>query len=128
MSGAWDEALRSADALLDGRRTWQVMAAAWPQRAGGRFADRINALPKYVVSDTLDDDLPWNTSRIPGGDAIARVRELREGRGGDLLAMGSPALVRDLIREDLVDELRLMIEPVLAGAKLAGVDRRPPAD
>lgn len=116
MGGAFDEALGSAEALLFGRRTWQTMAAAWPGRAGDPFADRMNAIPKYVVSETLDDGaLEWNSTRIPGGEAIARIRELRESEGGDLLVMGSPTLVRALVREGLVDELRLMIEPVLLG-------------
>ena len=117
MGGAFDEVLNGADALLFGRRTWQTMAAAWPGRAGDPFADRMNAIPKYVVSETLgDDELTWsNTTRIPGGEAVARIRELRETDGRDLVVMGSPTLVRTLLREGLVDELRLMIEPVILG-------------
>jgi dihydrofolate reductase len=117
VGGAFTEALGNADALLYGRRTWQTMAAAWPERAGDPFADRMNAIPKYVVSDTLgEDDLTWtNTTRIPGADAVARIRELRESEGGDLVVMGSPTLARTLIAEGLVDELRLNIEPVLLG-------------
>ncbi|WP_159774939.1 dihydrofolate reductase family protein [Streptomyces sp. HM190] len=116
VGGAWDEALRAADALLFGRRTWQAMAGAWPGRAGDPFADRINALPKYVVSGTLgDDELTWNTTRLPGEEAVARVRKLREGEGGDLLVMGSPSLARTLLHEGLVDELRLMVMPVVLG-------------
>jgi len=117
VGGAFDHALRTADALLFGRRTWQTMAAAWPERAGDPFADRMNEIPKYVVSATLsDDELTWNnTTRIPGDHAIARIRELREADGGDVVVMGSPTLVRTLLREGLVDELRLMIEPVLLG-------------
>jgi dihydrofolate reductase len=93
------------------------MAAAWPGRAGDPFADRMNAIPKYVVSSTLaDDDLTWNNStRIPGDRAVAGIGELRDAGGGDLLVMGSPTLVRTLLQEGLVDELRLMIEPVLLG-------------
>jgi dihydrofolate reductase len=117
VGGAFDDALRGAEALLYGRRTWQTMAAAWPERAGDPFADRMNAIPKYVVSATLrDDELTWgNTTRIPGDQAVARIRELRGTEGGDLLVMGSPTLVRTLLREGLVDELRLMIEPVILG-------------
>jgi dihydrofolate reductase len=117
VGGAFDDALRKAEALLSGRRTWQTMAAAWPERAGDPFADRMNAIPKYVVSTTLgDDELTWNnTTRIPGDQAIARIRELHEADGGDVVVMGSPTLVRTLLREGLVDELRLMIEPVLLG-------------
>jgi dihydrofolate reductase len=116
MGRAFDEALGSAEALLFGRRTWQTMAAAWPGRAGDPFADRMNAIRKYVVSETLDDGpLAWNSTRIPGNEALARIGELRGSEGGDLLVMGSPTLVRALVREGLVDELRLMIEPVLLG-------------
>jgi dihydrofolate reductase len=77
----------------------------------------MNTIPKYVVTSTLgDDELTWaNTTRIPGGQAVARIRELRETDGGDVLVMGSPTLVRTLLHEGLVDELRLMIEPVLLG-------------
>jgi dihydrofolate reductase len=93
------------------------MAAAWPERAGDPFADRMNAIPKYVVSSTLgDDELTWNnTTRIPGDEAVDRVRGLRANDGGDVVVMGSPTLVRTLLREGLVDELRLMIEPVILG-------------
>ncbi|WP_149179284.1 dihydrofolate reductase family protein [Streptomyces sp. TRM49041] len=117
VGGAFDDALGKADALLFGRRTWQTMAGAWPERAGDPFADRMNAIRKYVVSDTLGDDkLTWeNSTRIPGGEAVARIRELRAAEGGDLVVMGSSALVRTLLREGLVDELRLMIMPVLLG-------------
>lgn len=117
VGGAFDAALTDAEALLFGRRTWQTMAAAWPGRAGDPFADRMNAIPKYVVTETLgDDELTWsNTTRIPGGEAVARIRELRETKGGNLLGMGSPTLARTLLGEGMVDELRLMIEPVLLG-------------
>ena len=115
LGAAYDDALGKAEALLYGRRTWQGMAAAWPERAGDPFADRMNAIPKYVVSSTLGDELAWNTARIPGDEAVARIRELRDADGGDLLVMGSPTLARTLLREGLVDELRLMIEPVLLG-------------
>ncbi|MGW7441688.1 dihydrofolate reductase family protein [Streptomyces sp. NPDC054849] len=117
VGGAFDDALGKAEALLFGRRTWQTMAGAWPERAGDPFADRMNAIPKYVVSQTLgDDELTWNnTTRIAGDKAVAGIRELRGTGGGDLLVMGSPTLVRTLLSEGLVDELRLMIMPVLLG-------------
>ncbi|MGI5450748.1 dihydrofolate reductase family protein [Streptomyces sp. CA-243310] len=117
VGGAFSDAMGGAEALLFGRRTWQTMAAAWPERAGDPFADRMNAIRKYVVSETLDDSEPaWeNTTRIPGGEALARIRELRAAEGGDLLVMGSPTLVRTLLSEGLADELRLMIMPVLLG-------------
>ncbi|MFI6609840.1 dihydrofolate reductase family protein [Streptomyces sp. NBC_01336] len=117
VGGAFDNAMSSAEALLFGRRTWQTMAAAWPERAGDPFADRMNAIEKYVVTDTLgDDDLTWNnTERIPGKQFAGRIQELRAKDGGNLLVMGSPTLVRSLLGEGLVDELRLVIMPVLLG-------------
>lgn len=117
MGAAIDEAMGRTGALLFGRRTWQTMAAAWPDRAGDPFADRMNAVPKYVVSRTLRDaDLTWNnTTLIPGDEVVAAVRKLHETDGGDLMVMGSPTLVRTLLHEGLVDELRLMIEPVILG-------------
>jgi dihydrofolate reductase len=117
VGGGFTDALDSAEALLFGRRTWQTMAAAWPERAGDPFADRMNEIPKFVVSATLgDDELTWeNTTRIPSDQAIARIREMHEMEGGNLLVMGSPTLARALLRDGLVDELRLMIEPVILG-------------
>ncbi|MEU4732063.1 dihydrofolate reductase family protein [Streptomyces sp. NPDC023588] len=117
MGGAISEATKKTEALLFGRRTWQTMAAAWPERAGDPFADHMNSIRKYVVTGTLgDEDLTWNnTTRIPGDQALARIRELREREGGDLAVMGSPTLVRTLLTEGLVDELNLMIIPVLLG-------------
>jgi dihydrofolate reductase len=113
VGGAFTEALNNAEALLFGRRTWQTMATAWPERAGDPFADHMNAIPKYVVSTTLgEDDLTWNNTKlIPGEEAVARIRELDE----NLLVMGSPTLVRTLFHEGLVDELRLLVMPVLLG-------------
>ncbi|MGW0840561.1 dihydrofolate reductase family protein [Streptomyces sp. NPDC002787] len=117
VGGAWDAALEKADALLYGRRTWKVMAGAWPDRAGDPFADRMNSIRKYVVSATLtDSELTWNnTTRIPGGEAVAEIRRLRETPGGDLLVMGSPTLARTLLHEGLADELVLIVMPVLLG-------------
>ena len=112
VGGAFADPLTNADALLFGRRTWQTMAAAWPERAGDPFADQMNSIPKYVVSATLrDDELTWSTTLIPGGEAMTRIRGLRER----LLVMGSPSLVRALLQEDLVDELRLIVMPVILG-------------
>ena len=117
VGNAFDEAMTETEALLFGRRTWQTMAAAWPERAGDPFADQMNAIPKYVVSETLgDDELTWNnTTRIPGEEAVARIRGLRENAGGDLLVMGSSTLARTLLSEGLFDELRLVIMPVILG-------------
>ncbi|MFD8701376.1 dihydrofolate reductase family protein [Kitasatospora sp. NPDC059648] len=112
-----NEAMSGTEALLFGRRTWRTMAAAWPERVGDPFADRMNSIKKYVVSDTLTEaDLTWtNSTLVPGAGAVEWVGRQRAADGGDLLIMGSPTLVRTLLGEDLVDELRLMVMPVLLG-------------
>lgn len=117
MGPAIGAAMETTDALLFGRRTWLTMAAAWPDRAGDPFADQMNALPKYVVSQTLtEDDLHWNNSiLLPAGDVIGALHGLRQQSGRDIQVMGSPTLARTLIAQGLVDEYRLMIEPVLLG-------------
>jgi dihydrofolate reductase len=117
MGAAIGEGMTKADALLFGRRTWQTMAAAWPGRAGDPYADQMNAVKKYVVSRTLtEDDLTWNnTTLIPGDGALAEIAALRERDGGDVLVWGSASLVTTLIAEGLIDELSLMIEPILLG-------------
>jgi dihydrofolate reductase len=117
MGPAIGELLDTTDGLLFGRRTWQTMAAAWPGRAGDPFADRMNALPKYVASRTLTQaDLTWSGSTLlPADDAIGAIRELRARDGGALQVMGSPSLAGQLAEHDLVDEYRLMVEPILLG-------------
>jgi dihydrofolate reductase len=117
MGAAIGEISGRTGAILQGRRTWQVMAGAWPDRAGDPFADWINSVQKYVVSNTLSDaDLTWKpTTIIPGADLVAKVSELRQQSGGDISVMGSATLVRALLAADLVDELNLMIEPVVLG-------------
>ncbi|MFP5297660.1 MAG: dihydrofolate reductase family protein [Actinomycetota bacterium] len=117
MGAAIDEGMDEADALLFGRRTWQGMAAAWPDRAGDEFADRMNAITKYVASRTLtQDDLTWNNSHLlPPDDAIGGIRDLRAKEGRTIQMWGSANLAHQLIENDLVDEYRLMIEPVILG-------------
>ena len=117
MGGFIDECLGRAEALLFGRRTWQVMASAWPDRGGDPFADRMNEIPKYMASRTLGpDDLTWNnTTLLSSDDAVADIAGLRNRKGGDLAVMGSVSLVQTLLAEGLVDELNLMIEPILLG-------------
>jgi dihydrofolate reductase len=117
MGAAIDELSRSTDALLFGRRTWQVMAGAWPNRAGDPFADWMNRVQKYVVSDTLSDaDATWEPTKIiRGADLAKEVSALRDQPGGYLNVMGSASLVRTLLAADLVDELSLMIEPIVLG-------------
>jgi dihydrofolate reductase len=117
MGSAIDETSGRTDALLYGRRTWQVMAGAWPARAGDPFADWINAVEKHVVSNTLSEaDLTWEpTSLIRGSDLPAAVTALRDRAGRDVNVMGSAQLVTTLLEEDLVDEMNLMIEPIALG-------------
>jgi len=118
MGAAIDEAMGSTDALLFGRRTWQAMAAAWPGRAGDPFADRMNAIDKYVVSRSLtnEDVTAWdNSALLPSDDVAGSVASVKERIGGDLQVWGSAQLVRYLVGRDLVDIYRLMIEPVLLG-------------
>jgi dihydrofolate reductase len=117
MGAAIDEVMQGTEALLFGRRTWQGMAAAWPGRAGDPFADRMNEIRKYVASRTLtEEDLTWNNSALlPAEDAIGAVRGLRAREGGGMQVMGSSSLARQLIEHDLVDEYRLMLEPITLG-------------
>jgi dihydrofolate reductase len=117
MGPAVTETMDDTEALLFGRRTWQTMAAAWPSRAGDPFADRMNEIPKYVASRTLaQEDLSWpGSTLLPAEDAIGAVRELRAKDGGAVQIMGSASLAAQLIEHDLVDEFRLMIEPILLG-------------
>ena len=117
MGASIGETAEQTDALLYGRRTWQVMAAAWPGRAGDAFADWINATEKHVVSDTLTEaDLTWEpTSLIRGADLVDAVNALRDRPGRDVNVMGSASLVRALLEKDLVDEMNLMIEPIVLG-------------
>ncbi len=112
-----DEVMQGTEALLFGRRTWQTMAGAWPGRAGDPFADRMNEILKYVASRTLtQDDLDWsNSTLLPADDVIGAVRRLRAEPGGDIQVMGSSKLASQLISNDLVDEYRLMIEPIVLG-------------
>jgi dihydrofolate reductase len=117
MGSSVDEVAKRTDALLYGRRTYQVMAGAWPGRAGDPFADWMNAVEKHVVSNTLSEaDANWGpTSLIRGADLVTAVTALRERQGRDVNVMGSAQLVRTLFEADVVDELNLMIEPIALG-------------
>jgi dihydrofolate reductase len=106
--------LMASDALLLGRVTFEGFAAAWPTRTGD-FADKFNTMRKYVVSTTLDDP-SWSNSTVIKGDVAEEVAGLKEQPGGDILVNGSVQLVRTLLEHDLVDELRLMVFPVVLGA------------
>jgi dihydrofolate reductase len=108
-----DETMR-ADALLLGRRTYESFAGAWPQREG-EFADKFNAMAKFVVSTTLTDPEWNNTTVLDGGDASASVRRLKDEFDGELQVPGSHRLVQELIESDLVDQINLMVFPVILG-------------
>ncbi len=108
-----DEAL-GAEAQLFGRRTYEFLAARWPSRSG-ELADRLNGMPKYVVSSTLEDP-DWSNSTVLKGDVVNEVSKLKQDLDGEIIVPGSIQLARTLIEHDLVDELRLMIYPVVLGA------------
>jgi dihydrofolate reductase len=108
-----DETMGS-DALLLGRTTYEGFADAWPQR-DGEFADKFNNMPKYVVSSTLTDP-EWTNSTVIDGDLGEAVARLKEELDGDIVVHGSAQLAQDLLENDLVDELRLMVFPVVLGS------------
>jgi dihydrofolate reductase len=118
--------LFASEALLLGRVTYEGFAAAWPSMTEeGDFADRMNSLPKYVASRTLNEPLEWNATLLQG-DLVDAVRELKQQPGQDLLIYGSGELTRTLLSHDVIDVLRLMVHPVLLGRGkplLEGVDR-----
>ena len=105
---------RQSDGLLIGRRTYESFADAWPQREG-EFADKFNSMPKFVVSTTLEDPEWSNTTVLDGGDATAEVRKLKEEFDGELQVPGSQQLVQELVESDLVDQINLMVFPVILG-------------
>ena len=107
-----DETMGAA-AMLLGRRTYEGFAAAWPGREG-EFADKFNQTPKYVISSTLSDP-EWTNSHVLSGDVGEEVEKLRREQDGDILVAGSAQLVQELIERDLIDELRLMVFPVVLG-------------
>jgi dihydrofolate reductase len=108
------EETRESDALLLGRVTYEGFAAAWPSREGA-FADKFNGMPKYVVSSTLEDP-EWSNTTVLDGDVVEEVSKLRRETQGDIVVHGSAQLVQTLLEAELVDELRLMVFPVLLGS------------
>ena len=107
-----DEAMR-AEALLLGRRTYEYLVARWPSRTGP-WADRLNSMPKYVVSSTLVDP-QWTGSSVLDGDVADEVSTLKQRLTGEIVVNGSGQLARTLIEHDLVDEVRLMVYPFMLG-------------
>jgi dihydrofolate reductase len=108
-----DEAL-GTEALLLGRRSYEWLAARWPSRTGA-LADRLNSVPKYVVSATLQDPA-WNNSTVLRGDVVSEASRLKQELSGDIVVPGSFQLLRTLMEHDLVDQLRLKMFPVVLGA------------
>lgn len=107
-----DETMGAA-ALLLGRRTFEGFAAAWPSRSD-EFADKFNNMPKYVVSSTLEDP-EWTNSTVLRGDLSEEIAKLKQDQDGDIVVHGSAQLAQALVENDLVDELRLMVFPVVLG-------------
>ena len=109
------EELRAADAQLLGRKTYTGFAAAWPNMNDEEFGQKMNAMPKFVVSTTLTE-ASWNNTEVISGDLAAAVDGLKERFEGDILVAGSGTLVRSLLDLGLVDEIRLMVHPVVLGS------------
>ena len=116
------EETMAADALLIGRRTYESFAGAWPGREG-EFADKFNSMPKFVVSTTLGEADWSNTTVLDSGDATAQVRELKERFDGEIQVPGSHRLVQELIESDLVDQVNLMVFPVILGTGKRAFER-----
>jgi dihydrofolate reductase len=110
------QTLTASDALLLGRKTYEGFAAAWPKmKDEAGFADRMNDLPKYVVTKTLDE-LEWNNSHALKGDVVEEVTRLKEQPGQDILIYGSATLVRTLLQHGLIDQYQLLVYPVVLGS------------
>jgi dihydrofolate reductase len=105
---------RNSDALVFGRVTYDGMAAVWPGMTG-EFADLFNSLPKFVFSDTMSD-ASWNNTEVLHGDLRANVEDLKQRFAGDIVVHGSPQIVQQLLELDLIDELRLMLFPIVLGS------------
>jgi len=113
-AGAGLEEAQGSEAMLLGRRTEEYLAARWPSRTG-EWADRLNSMPKYVVSATLDEPA-WTNSTVLNGDPMTQAAKLKQELAGEIVVAGSIQLVHALLAHDLVDELRLMVFPVVVGA------------
>jgi dihydrofolate reductase len=109
------EAMSGADALLLGRKTWEIHGGAFEAMAGDPFADAMNAVRKYVVSTTLEDTSAWRNSTIIRDDVVETVRRLKEEPGENILTDGSSVLVKTLAAHDLVDEYVLHVYPLVLG-------------
>jgi dihydrofolate reductase len=116
LGGVMGERMAGTAALLLGRRTYEDFAGFWPAQRDNPFTRMLDAVQKYVASTTLREPLPWQNSTLLGDDVVAAVSELRERPGGDLVILGSGALVRSLLPHGLIDELTLMVNPLVLGS------------
>lgn len=108
------EELQASDTLLLGRKTYDGFARAWPEQSGNEFSDKFNNMPKYVVSSTLKN-AEWNNSHIIGDNIAVEIAKLKEKKGDDILVAGSGKLVSFLLELGLIDEIRLLVYPVVLG-------------
>ena len=120
MGEAIGEAMGASDSMLLGRVTYEEFAAFWPSQEPSEedqeTTDYMNNTPKFVVSKTLEEPLEWNNSTLIKGDAAEEITNLKQEPGKDISITGSPTLVRSLLQEDLLDELRLMVHPIVVGS------------
>ncbi len=117
MNEANASGMAASDALLLGRVTYEGLAAFWPNQPGGDpMVDYINSVPKLVVSTTLEEPLEWNNSTLIKGNVADEITDLKRQPGKDITIIGSGALVRSLLREGLLDELNLMVHPIVLGS------------
>ena len=129
MSEASASGMARSDALLLGRVTYEHLAAYWPDQPGGTpMVDFLNGVPKYVVSGTLEEPLGWNNSVLIKGNVAKEIAKLKHQQGKDITVLGSGELIRSLLRDGLLDELRLMVHPLVmwSGKRLFedGADRK----
>ncbi len=109
--------MAASDALLLGRVTYEELAAYWPDQSGGTpIVDYINSVPKFVVSATLEEPLEWNNSTLMKGNFAEEIAVLKRQPGKDVTTIGSGTLVHSLLQDGLLDELRLMVHPVIQGS------------
>jgi dihydrofolate reductase len=119
MGEAIASGMADSDAMLLGRVTYEEFAAFWPSQEGGEdqeFADYMNNTPKFVVSETLQEPLEWNNSTLIDGDVAEEIAKLKQQPGKDISIVGSGTLVRSLLADGLLDELRLIVHPIVLGS------------
>ena len=119
MGEAIGAAMAASDAMLLGRVTYEEFAAFWPSQSSEddqETTDYMNNTPKFVVSKSLEEPLEWNNSALIKGEVAEEISKLKQQAGKDISITGSPTLVRSLLEEDLLDELRLMLHPIVVGS------------